>query len=49
MFHVKNYRKKFSVSSNIFLKLFLFWNTKKLNFSKNNSKYEEGLKETYFL
>ena len=48
-FHMKNYCINFSLSSYIFLKLFLFSNTKNSKFSKNNNIFEEILKEAYFL
>ena len=47
-FHVKNYRKKFSVSSIIFLKFFLFSHTKNSKFSKSNNKYKYGSKRGIF-
>ena len=46
---MKNYCINFSLSSYIFLKLFLFSNTKNSKFSKNNNIFEEILKEAYFL
>ena len=39
-FHVKNYRKNFSLSSYIFLKFFLFLHIKNSRYSKNDIKYE---------